>query len=375
MRFVRLSLRNICQIETLDWEFGDGLIGVYGPNGSGKSNAMLVATHVALTGTYSRHPQGKAGVLMDGAQEGSIELVVRCNDTDVNIRLDLTRTLKDPKIKFLLRYHDGDTLQVVSDHGPVYACLSEKFGVDAAMLSDYVLVSQTSLCDMVSQLPSDRVKALGRLCGTDHSEAVWKALTNRATLLRSTLASVAVIQDDTAELLRQAGKRLREHKQQYVSLRDAVPRKQERTALRNVIANRAAWQEARKDKEELDAEQLRLTREANRFATEQTECKKQQRTVAKRHKQAKRQALQARQALQQYNAVAKARRTYVTLRRDIAAAEATSALPDVPVPKSRWADAGKRQTQLQRELYLREGERVGARHHEAVRAAAEGEQR
>jgi hypothetical protein len=26
-------------------------------------------------------------------------------------------------------------------------------------------------------------------------------------------------------------------------------------------------------------------------------------------------------------------------------------------------------------LYLREGERVGARHHEAVRAAAEGEQR
>ena len=259
MRLVRLRLDNIFQHEKLDWEFGSGLIGVYGPNGRGKSNAMLVAPYIALTGKYDRVVGGKAGVIRRGTTEGVIRLDISCKGQPLHLRLDFAAKKDDADVTYELKYTEDGEERKIKGNKQVYEELRVKFGIDAAVLGRYVLVQQKSLIDLIADDPAERIKALGRLCGTEHAEDVWKACGDQATLLRNTLQSLSISEDDTEELLRVARKNARKAKQRWKTVAAACLSADARKKLDDTVAARKLRRDAKAKLAELEERHKQLT--------------------------------------------------------------------------------------------------------------------
>jgi len=223
MRFIHQSLRNICQLSSLEWDFRSGLIGVYGPVGSGKSNATLTAPYVALTGRYDRHPEGKNGLLKRGTRDGHIELTIECAGQPIILRVALTRGRKD-EVASEITLTLPDSKQIVGAT-QVYETLQSVYKLDAAVIDEYVLVRQRALNDLIAQTSAERIKALGRLCGTDRAELVYRALGERLTTLTATAQGLALGQDDTANAMAGARKAYQKARAAYQQARAEIPDK------------------------------------------------------------------------------------------------------------------------------------------------------
>lgn len=274
MRLVRIKLHNICQFESLDWEFGDGMVGIFGPNGAGKSNAALVVPYMALTGLYTRHSLGKAGMLKYGADSGKIELTIACHGQPLKITIDFkAKANGEPTVKAQLEYDDNGKPAYVTGPTAVFDKLRTTFGIDAAMLNKYVLVEQQSLHSLLVGDRVERLKALGRLCGTDRAEVVYDALSKQHTLLSNTIQGMNFAKDDTEAALREAKQNARQAKRKYTAkasrLLDSEIRKQLETfaSARRLRKEAIAALTAKRDrKTRLDAEVTELAQQSEAAA-------------------------------------------------------------------------------------------------------------
>lgn len=173
MRLERLSLTNICQHESLEWEFSNGLIGIMGCNGAGKSNALNLGCYAGLTNDYSRHPQGKAGYVRQqaGPKERS-EIIVDFSHDGESFRL--IRGLQAPT-QHVMQFISAGRKQLTKAND-IQKELEEVLGISKRLIDEYLFVDQYSLYSFLSAVPADRAKAFAHLCGTTKAEQIWELL-------------------------------------------------------------------------------------------------------------------------------------------------------------------------------------------------------
>lgn len=191
MRLRRLTLRNVCQHETLDWQFQDGLVAVLGQNGGGKSNA-LNAAYACLSGDFSRHSAGKNGYIRQQAGEDEpsfIEVAAEHGGTPFT----LTRYLRPNKQSLAL---DGQTFSKAAD---IRQALEEVLGITPQLLDAYVFVAQWQMFSFIST-PAERAKQFAQLCRTQHAERCWELVGRQIDLDRSIADQVV---DNSDELKQQ----------------------------------------------------------------------------------------------------------------------------------------------------------------------------
>ena len=172
-----LNVYNFCQFGMRSVVFQPGLTAIVGPNGSGKSN-LLGAMMMALTGENPNVGVKTDNInqLADSTASSFVEFTFTHGSTSAFV----TRYLRpDSKSKLEL---DGEV--VARGDRKVNAAIFELLGVDADILRQLVIVSQTDMFGLLAKTTAERSKAFQRIFRTDAAEALWKLLGEHATTLR-----------------------------------------------------------------------------------------------------------------------------------------------------------------------------------------------
>lgn len=167
----KLELRNVCQHEHLVWRFAPGLVGIFGPNGSGKSNALNVAAYAALTNDYSRHPEGKAGMIRQQAGEDA-PAYIRLEFAHDGHQVRLERGLQKPS-RHRLQVDGREELRKATE---IQAVIESSLGISRQLIDRYMFVGQDDLYAFLSDTPAVRAQSFAHLCGTTHAERCWEIL-------------------------------------------------------------------------------------------------------------------------------------------------------------------------------------------------------
>ena len=210
MLLEELELRNVCQHRHLLWQFQPGLVGIYGPNGSGKTNAMNVAAYAALTGDYSRHPQGKTGCICQQMEEGDssfIRLVARQGD----VQFTIVRGLANPEQHQLI----FSGRKPITKAGEIQKHLEETLGIRRRLIDEYIFVNQWDMFAFISQQAADRAQSFARLCNTQKTETAWKALGEQIELDRPLAERVVVDGDEIRQRIGEYRKRIKDLRKQH----------------------------------------------------------------------------------------------------------------------------------------------------------------
>jgi DNA repair exonuclease SbcCD ATPase subunit len=192
VRLTRLRLNQICQFAELDWQFENGLVGIYGPNGAGKSNSMNVGCYAGFTGDYSRHVQGKEGMIRQQA-DPSQNSAIRVNFTHDGGEFELLRSLRAPS-KSRLRLPNGQELTKANE---IAAHLEETLRIRRQLIDHFVFVGQGELFAFLSAVASERARAFAYLCDTVKAEKIWELL---AAQTQADAGLAAEIEDNRDEL-------------------------------------------------------------------------------------------------------------------------------------------------------------------------------
>lgn len=195
MKLISLELQQACLHEHQQYEFGEGLIGIFGPQGSGKSTSMNLA-YAALTNDYSRIVNGQAGAVRQ--QAGSDPSRVILNAEHATTRFKVTRTLS-PKVKHRLEVAGRKPLTKATE---IQHYLDAVLGADRHLLDKYIFVKQWELIELFNMRASDRAKTFAHLCGTTYAEKLHELL-GKQYGLDQPLANVRV--DNTDDLRKEIG--------------------------------------------------------------------------------------------------------------------------------------------------------------------------
>ncbi len=172
MRLLSLELRNICNHESLNLDFGSGLIGIFGPNGSGKSTAINAGPYLALTNDYGRVLGGKVGAVRQQAETHEPSWV-KLRAEHQGTKFEVTRTLQ-PSSKHRLVCEALE--EPLTKANEIRDWLERTLGLDRTITDDYLFVDQRELTAPLNESSTVRSKSLARLCRTTHGEACWVAL-------------------------------------------------------------------------------------------------------------------------------------------------------------------------------------------------------
>ncbi len=234
MRLDELELVNICQHESLRWEFDRGLIGIFGPNGSGKSNSMNVACYGGLTNDYSRHQNGKPGMIRQQAgpdEQSQIRLKFSHDEHD----FEIVRGLAHP-VKHLMKREGQKDLTKANE---IAAELEDVLGIKRRLIDDYVFVGQWELFAFLSANPSDRAKSFAHLCNTTHAELCWDLLGKQIAIDLPMAEAVVDNRDDLRQQVGEYKGRLRANKASLVEARKNLLKKTMVTAHEKTVRDYA----------------------------------------------------------------------------------------------------------------------------------------
>lgn len=208
----RLRLKNICQFTELDWEFQEGLIGIYGPNGSGKTNSINVAGYAALTNDYSRHPKGKAGLIRQMAGKGA-KSEISLEFLKDGKPYEIIRGLRAP-VQHVLR---RPRKQMLTNANEIQRFLYEELGLNKRLIDEHMFVNQWELFAFISAIPSERAKSFAQLCNTIEAEEIWELLKEQGDVDRPLAAE---IDDNRDEIRSQIGRYKKKKKKELKALRE-----------------------------------------------------------------------------------------------------------------------------------------------------------
>lgn len=163
IRLKRLTLRNWCQYQHAEVEFGT-VTALLGPIGAGKTN-LLHAICFALTGE-SRAKGVKSSNVRQGAESGDVSDVVlefRSGGSDCEIR----RSAKTSSVKLKV----GDTTYTSS--ASVDKAMSSILKVEPSLLTDYVFVDQWQMFSFLLSKDADRVRDFAKIFGIERAESLY----------------------------------------------------------------------------------------------------------------------------------------------------------------------------------------------------------
>lgn len=197
MRLKRLQITNCCQHESLDWQFSEGLVGVFGPNGSGKSNALNVCCYAGLTNDYSRHAQGKSGLIRQQAAENE-NSKIELSFTHDEHQFTVIRSLQNP-VKHVMKREGQKDLTKANE---IQNEIENVLGISRRLIDSFIFVGQGDLFAFLSATAADRAKSFAHLCNTTHAEQCWELLGEQIT---ADLPLVQTVDDNRDEIRSQIG--------------------------------------------------------------------------------------------------------------------------------------------------------------------------
>lgn len=211
MLLKKLVIKNACQHESLEWEFGTGLIGIFGPNGSGKSNAMNICAYSCLTNDYSRHYGGKAGLIRQQSEAGTQSGIFAVFEHN-GMQLEISRGLRSPVLHKLEAYNaDRSSVQIWEKAPEIQTALQGILGVDRRLIDNFIFVSQWELFAFLSDTAADRAKAFAHLCNTVHIERCWEEL---GETIKTDIELTLSVVDNRDEIRSHTGQLKKDLKQQ-----------------------------------------------------------------------------------------------------------------------------------------------------------------
>lgn len=262
MRLQRLRLQNVCQHEDLDWRFDRGLVGVFGPNGSGKSNALNVSCYAGITNDYSRHAQGKAGMIRQQAgEEGKSVIEVTFEHDGHTVKLE--RGLQKPS-RHRLWIDEKTELRKAND---IQVAIEETLGISRQLIDRYMFVGQNDLYAFLSDTPAIRAKSFAHLCNTTHAEYCWELLGEFIELDRELAASIVDNTDEIRGAIGELNIKLRRANEKIKELEPKILHKDTIAELQDEIDQ---WNELQRHSSQLDslesreADLLQAAKDANR---------------------------------------------------------------------------------------------------------------
>lgn len=184
MQIEYIELSNFCQHRSLRLDFPKtGIVVIQGPNGCGKSNVVR-ALSFALTGSMP-------GVNKDlnvtwGESNGYVEVGFQHEGVQGVVKRFIAST------RASLTYGESEWKSVSA----VNSQLETMFGAASTLLGKFVLVRQGELNEMLLSRPTERMKLLHRLFGTDRFEKVHQALGTELT----ELAAIPQLLESSAQL-------------------------------------------------------------------------------------------------------------------------------------------------------------------------------
>lgn len=237
MRLDQLTLENVCQHRTLNWDFGRGVIGILGPNGSGKSNALNVACYGALTGDWSRHAQGKNGMIRQQAAEDE-KSYIRLQFTHDGEQFEITRGFRGTAAHRMVSLSSGDHWTKANE---IQSVLEEVLGIQRRLIDEFMFCDQWQLFAFLSAVPAERARSFAYLCNTVKAEKIWELL--GAQVQTDTPLAERIV-DSRDEVRVQLGEYKQRHKiaeQRMVEARTGLLSKPRKEECDWIVQHRSTW--------------------------------------------------------------------------------------------------------------------------------------